>query len=353
MTANPKVERAETDTPETDAFQRNQYDCGCTYIHSSTNLNSLELARKLERRLHAALAKQATGGAWLILFDDYDRRPEIYTDEAAARYRYKQISISWNAHLFVKVDSNTRDAYVPEPNAAGRYPGTGGGVAPHDGIPGTGGDCGAPGVGFTSSGRGGGSGTYTITTAADTEIQDIGDLVEKHPIHHPTGRVPTAAELPPEPEERDIEEILKDDKSGWAHGLYNCTTGDNYLRSSEYIHLIKELDCYARHIDLLRDAAIGLREERDEQAESHRMQLVAISAATLANTESTIKTRLDGPHRYWTPAYQDVCDAVDREMKLRDQLTACLRVVDMVLQTDSTDWTTMLKAARAAKEKCK
>ena len=47
---------------------------------------------------------------WAILFDDQDRRPEIFTDEQAAMRRYEQISASWNAHLLVKVHSNSLDA---------------------------------------------------------------------------------------------------------------------------------------------------------------------------------------------------------------------------------------------------
>ena len=47
---------------------------------------------------------------WLIYFDDQDRRPEMFTDEGAALKRYEDISISWNAHLFVLVNSNSRDA---------------------------------------------------------------------------------------------------------------------------------------------------------------------------------------------------------------------------------------------------
>lgn len=46
---------------------------------------------------------------YLIQFDDYDRRPEIFTTQAAALARFEQISTSWNAHLFVKVRSNTRN----------------------------------------------------------------------------------------------------------------------------------------------------------------------------------------------------------------------------------------------------
>lgn len=46
---------------------------------------------------------------WMIYFDDADRRPEIFTDEGCARKRYEQISVSWNAHLFKRVHSNSRD----------------------------------------------------------------------------------------------------------------------------------------------------------------------------------------------------------------------------------------------------
>lgn len=60
---------------------------------------------------------------YLIFFDDQDVRPEIITSGAAARERFRRVSDQWNAHLFVKVQSNTRDdpAYsrnAPQPPAA-------------------------------------------------------------------------------------------------------------------------------------------------------------------------------------------------------------------------------------------
>lgn len=61
--------------------------------------------------------KHTPGPVWLIYFDDYDRRPEIITAEDAARKRYWQISASWNAHLFVKVQSNSRDCPYYAANA--------------------------------------------------------------------------------------------------------------------------------------------------------------------------------------------------------------------------------------------
>lgn len=48
-------------------------------------------------------------GYWLIFFDDHDRRPEVFTDEAAARKRFADISANWNAMLFSSAESNCRD----------------------------------------------------------------------------------------------------------------------------------------------------------------------------------------------------------------------------------------------------
>jgi len=44
-----------------------------------------------------------------ILFDDHDVRPEIWIGEAAGRARFAAVSANWNAHLFVKIASNSRD----------------------------------------------------------------------------------------------------------------------------------------------------------------------------------------------------------------------------------------------------
>ena len=52
-------------------------------------------------------------GCYIIRFDDHDVEDEMYCGEGAletALYRFAQISVSWNAHLFVKILSNSRDA---------------------------------------------------------------------------------------------------------------------------------------------------------------------------------------------------------------------------------------------------
>ena len=55
---------------------------------------------------------------YLIMFDDAERPVETMFGEEIARKRYTDISMSWNAHLFVKIDSNSRDAMFAKNNAA-------------------------------------------------------------------------------------------------------------------------------------------------------------------------------------------------------------------------------------------
>ena len=64
----------------------------------------------------------------------------------------------------------------------------------------------------------------------------------------------------------------------------------------------------------------GLVIEIERLRESHTMQLAAISTASLENIESSVKARIDRENPYWTVAYDDVCRAVDREMKHRNTL---------------------------------
>lgn len=68
-----------------------------------------------------------------------------------------------------------------------------------------------------------------------------------------------------------------------------------------------------------------LERERDTlkaQLENERMKVVACGVAALANTRETVFSRINRDNPYWSGSYQDVCSAVDREMKLREQLEA-------------------------------
>jgi len=89
----------------------------------------------------------------------------------------------------------------------------------------------------------------------------------------------------------------------------------------------------------------------DELKELHNMQLVAVMTATLQNTETSIKDRLDKNNIYWTTAYQDVCNSVDREMRERERAEKAERERDLlrkavvkIVGCDSTEELEQMKA---------
>jgi hypothetical protein len=54
-------------------------------------------------------AVNTSGAAHLIVFDDRDRVPEFWPDAKLAHKRFEDVSLAWNAHLYAKVKSNSRD----------------------------------------------------------------------------------------------------------------------------------------------------------------------------------------------------------------------------------------------------
>lgn len=57
----------------------------------------------------------------VIIFDDADRRPLTFTGSSArkgALKAWEDVSKSWNAHLFVRIASNTRDDSYPSASSA-------------------------------------------------------------------------------------------------------------------------------------------------------------------------------------------------------------------------------------------
>lgn len=53
---------------------------------------------------------------YAIIFDDQDVPYETVIGSQVAQKRYRDISMSWNAHLFVKLDSNSRDGLYSKAN---------------------------------------------------------------------------------------------------------------------------------------------------------------------------------------------------------------------------------------------
>lgn len=56
-----------------------------------------------------ATKSSASDAVFLIYFDDADVRPQIVHGQGGAEAMFERVSMQWNAHLFVKVRSNTRD----------------------------------------------------------------------------------------------------------------------------------------------------------------------------------------------------------------------------------------------------
>lgn len=92
--------------------------------HAFVRPDQSALVFAAKEALRAAIAQPVPpAAAWreraifLIHYDDQDQRPEIWTGEAAGRARFKTVGMSWNAHLFVKVASNSRDDIYADSNA--------------------------------------------------------------------------------------------------------------------------------------------------------------------------------------------------------------------------------------------
>ena len=62
--------------------------------------------------------------------------------------------------------------------------------------------------------------------------------------------------------------------------------------------------------------------ELNNELETLRMQLAACGVAALCNTKSSSIDRIGRDNLYWSASYQDVCNAVDREIALREKCLA-------------------------------
>lgn len=67
------------------------------------------------------------------------------------------------------------------------------------------------------------------------------------------------------------------------------------------------------------------------ETELEAMRLAAISTATIQNTIGSKAERIGRNNPYWTQAYEDVCVAVDREIKHRDEAAHMRRVIGYLI----------------------
>lgn len=105
--------------------------------------------------------------------------------------------------------------------------------------------------------------------------------------------------------------------------------------------------------DLERECA-KLREELSLLQERRARELAAISVCALSNTSQSAKEqRISREHELWTPAYGDVCQVVDDENKLREELKAANKDADLLSFAlyklkDGDDWNEAQDIALAA-----
>ncbi|NDI85041.1 hypothetical protein [Undibacterium crateris] len=79
------------------------------------------------------------------------------------------------------------------------------------------------------------------------------------------------------------------------------------------------------------DQAEALRQENAElkaQLEKERMRLAGCATAALMNTEESVKDRISSDNPYWSASYGDICNAVDREIALRNENQQLKSVID-------------------------
>lgn len=51
-------------------------------------------------------AKTGSADWWAILYEDTDRKPELFTDESAAIKTFNELRVAWSCHLFRRVPPN-------------------------------------------------------------------------------------------------------------------------------------------------------------------------------------------------------------------------------------------------------
>jgi len=72
-----------------------------------------------------------------------------------------------------------------------------------------------------------------------------------------------------------------------------------------------------------------------EEVETLRLQLAACGVAALCNTkESCDQQRIEKTNPYYSASYQDVCNMVDREMRLRQQVEIARNGLKKVMKAD-------------------
>lgn len=81
----------------------------------------------------------------------------------------------------------------------------------------------------------------------------------------------------------------------------------------------------------LEEAGFKVRVELGPDIERLRMQLAACGVAAMCNTKESMGTqRIGKDNPYWCASYGDVCNAVDREIALREENAALREALEWI-----------------------
>lgn len=69
-------------------------------------------------------------------------------------------------------------------------------------------------------------------------------------------------------------------------------------------------------------------DELRAELETERIRLAGCGVAALMNTEELKANRVSRDNPYWSASYQDVCNMVDREIELREELATARKVIE-------------------------
>jgi hypothetical protein len=97
-----------------------------------------------------------------------------------------------------------------------------------------------------------------------------------------------------------------------------------YKRCREEVEFAKEgwhnWEQHAKNGWAAQEAASKREDKALQDLETERMCLAGCCTAALGNTREQVAKRIAPGHPYYSPAYGDICRAVDREIKYREAL---------------------------------
>lgn len=104
---------------------------------------------------------------------------------------------------------------------------------------------------------------------------------------------------------------------------------DEIERQEKQLALMNEnaavTDTHLLRTEVERDSALA-------ECEKLRMQLAACGVATKENTRKSREQRINKSSPFWTASYGDICEAVDREIALREECERLRREVATLRQ---------------------